>query len=79
MHPTRVQSKTLEALEEWRQTICRTAPYKDELGYIRDMCTLLSYNGYVFPQIRSEDAAVLNQTEVRMHIERKRHRKLTQM
>lgn len=64
MHPNRVQVKTLEALEEWTQTICRTASYKEDLGYIRDMHTLLSYNGYTFPRIRSEDAAVLNQTEV---------------
>ena len=59
-----MQTKTLEALEEWTQTICRTAPYKEDLGFIRDMHTLLSCNGYVFPRIKNEDAAVLNQTEV---------------
>ena len=39
--------------------------YKDDLGYIRDMHRLLSYKGYVFPEVKKEDAAVLNPSEVR--------------
>ncbi|KAI9759851.1 MAG: ribosome biogenesis protein tsr3 [Chaenotheca gracillima] len=63
IRPTRVQLKILEAIEEWRQTICQTSRYKEDLGYIRDMHRLLSYKGYMFPEIRREDAAVLNPTD----------------
>ncbi|KAF4980938.1 hypothetical protein FZEAL_3157 [Fusarium zealandicum] len=60
---TRVQAKILEALEEWRGTICDTSRYKEDLGFIRDMHRLLSYKGYVFPEVRREDAAVLNPSD----------------
>jgi len=62
---TRVQSKILEAIEEWRTTLCMHSKYKADLGYIRDMHRLLSYKGYVFPETKKEDAAVLNPSEVR--------------
>ncbi len=62
--PSRVQSKILEAIEEWRQTICQTSRYKDDLGFIRDMHRLLLYKGYMFPEVRREDAAVLNPSDV---------------
>jgi hypothetical protein len=65
VHSTRVQSKILELIEEWRQTICQTSQFKDDLGFIRDMHRLLSYKGYVFPEVRKEDAAVLNPSDVR--------------
>ncbi|KAL8976875.1 MAG: hypothetical protein Q9205_007211 [Flavoplaca limonia] len=55
--------KILEAIEEWRMTICQTSRYKEDLGFIRDMHRLLSYKGYVFPQVRREDAAVLNPSD----------------
>lgn len=61
---TRVQQKILEAIEEWRGTICQTSRYKEDLGFIRDMHRLLSYKGYVFPEVRREDAAVLNPSDV---------------
>ena len=61
---TRVQNKILELIEEWRQTICQTSRYKDDLGFIRDMHRLLSYKGYIFPEVRKEDAAVLNPSDV---------------
>jgi hypothetical protein len=64
MRPTRVQAKILEAIEEWRGTICETSRYKEDLGFIRDMHRLLSYKGYVFPEVRREDAAVLNPSDV---------------
>jgi ADP-ribosylation factor-binding protein GGA len=63
IRPTRVQQKILEQIEEWRSTICQTSRYKEDLGHIRDMHRLLSYKGYVFPEIRREDAAVLNPSD----------------
>ncbi|KAL9024139.1 MAG: hypothetical protein Q9196_006735 [Gyalolechia fulgens] len=63
VRPSRVQMKILEAIEEWRMTICQTSRYKEDLGFIRDMHRLLSYKGYMFPQIRREDAAVLNPSD----------------
>ena len=65
IRPSRVQSKILEAIEEWRVTICDTSRYKEDLGFIRDMHRLLSYKGYTFPEVRREDAAVLNPSDVR--------------
>lgn len=64
IRPTRVQLKILEEIEEWRQTICQTSRYKEDLGFIRDMHRLLSYKGYMFPEVRREDAAVLNPSDV---------------
>ncbi|KXG47109.1 uncharacterized protein PGRI_038550 [Penicillium griseofulvum] len=60
---SRVQHRILESIEEWRQTICQTSRYKDDLGFIRDMHRLLLYKGYMFPEIRREDAAVLNPSD----------------
>ncbi|KAK3346684.1 VHS domain-containing protein [Lasiosphaeria hispida] len=60
---SRVQLKILEAIEEWRGTICETSRYKEDLGFIRDMHRLLSYKGYTFPEVRREDAAVLNPSD----------------
>jgi ADP-ribosylation factor-binding protein GGA len=63
MRPSRVQLRILEAIEEWRQTICQTSRYKEDLGFIRDMHRLLSFKGYMFPEVRREDAAVLNPSD----------------
>ncbi|KAI1122271.1 ADP-ribosylation factor-binding protein GGA2 [Nemania abortiva] len=60
---TRVQAKILEAIEEWRSTICETSRYKEDLGFIRDMHRLLSYKGYHFPEVRRDDVAVLNPSD----------------
>lgn len=60
---TRVQTKILEAIEEWRSTICETSRYKEDLGFIRDMHRLLSYKGYNFPEVRRDDVAVLNPSD----------------
>ncbi|OBA21622.1 VHS-domain-containing protein [Metschnikowia bicuspidata var. bicuspidata NRRL YB-4993] len=57
---SRVQRMILAHIEEWYQTICKTSRYKDEFGYIRDMHRLLANKGYVFPEVKVEDAAVLN-------------------
>jgi hypothetical protein len=59
-----VQNKILGLIEEWRSTICQTSRYKEDLGYIRDMHRLLSFKGYVFPEVKMEDAAVLNPSDV---------------
>jgi len=61
---SRVQNKILELIEEWRQTICQNSKYRDDLGYIRYMHRLLSFKGYMFPEVKREDAAVLNPNEV---------------
>ena len=60
---TRTQTRILELIEEWRRTICETSKYKEDLGFIRDMHRLLSYKGYSFPEIKREDAAVLNPSD----------------
>lgn len=61
-----MQNKILELIEEWRSTICQTSKYKEDLGFIRDMHRLLSYKGYMFPEVKREDAAVLNASDVRI-------------
>lgn len=63
IRPSRVQGKILEAIEEWRATICQTSRYKEDLGFIRDMHRLLLYKGYMFPEVRRDDAAVLNPSD----------------
>ncbi|KAJ5760560.1 hypothetical protein N7520_007716 [Penicillium odoratum] len=63
MRPSRVQHRILELIEEWRQTICQTSRYKEDLGFIRDMHRLLLYKGYAFPEVRRDDAAVLNPSD----------------
>ncbi|KAK8156438.1 ADP-ribosylation factor-binding protein-like protein GGA1 [Phyllosticta citrichinensis] len=63
VHPSRVHNRILELIEEWRSTICMTSRYKEDLGFIRDMHRLLSYKGYTFPEVRREDAAVLNPSD----------------
>lgn len=60
---TRTQTLILEAIEEWRETICKTSRHKEDLGYIRDMHRLLSFKGYSFPEVNREDAAVLNPSD----------------
>ncbi|KAK6456268.1 VHS domain-containing protein [Scheffersomyces xylosifermentans] len=60
---SRVQRLILAQIEEWYQTICRTSKYKEDFGYIKDMHRLLSNKGYIFPEVKVEDAAVLNPTD----------------
>lgn len=60
---TRLHRLILAQIEEWNQTICRTSKYKDDFGYIRDMRRLLLQKGYVFPEVKLEDASVLNPTD----------------
>ncbi|KAI0016336.1 VHS-domain-containing protein [Xylariomycetidae sp. FL0641] len=63
MRYSEVQTKILELIEEWRCTICETSRYKEDLGYIRDMHALLHAKGYRFPEVRRDDAAVLNPSD----------------
>ncbi|KAJ6021024.1 hypothetical protein N7540_006528 [Penicillium herquei] len=63
VRPSRVQYRILESIEEWRQTICQTSRHKEDLGFIRDMHRLLLRQGYSFPEVRREDAAVLNPSD----------------
>lgn len=60
---SRVQRMILAQIEEWYQTICKTSKYKEEFGYIRDMHRLLANKGYVFPEVKLEDVAVLNPSD----------------
>lgn len=60
---TRVQRLILAQIEEWYQTICKTSKYKEDFSYIKDMYRLLSHKGYVFPEVKVEDAAVLNPSD----------------
>lgn len=57
---TKVQRLILGQIEEWYQTICRTSKYKNDFVYIKDMHRLLLNKGYIFPEVKVEDAAVLN-------------------
>lgn len=59
----RVHRLILSQIEEWYQTICKTSKYKEDFGYIRDMHRLLSNKGYIFPEVKVEDAAVLNPSD----------------
>lgn len=60
---TKVQRLILTAIEEWYQTICKHAAYKEDMGYIRDMHRLLKYKGYIFPKIKEEDLSVLRPSD----------------
>ncbi|CAG8550055.1 8483_t:CDS:10 [Rhizophagus irregularis] len=61
--PERPPLRILEFIQEWRSTICVNSRHKDDLVHINDMYRLLSYKGYIFPEIDTQSAAVLNPTE----------------
>ncbi|KAG0663640.1 hypothetical protein C6P44_001646 [Monosporozyma unispora] len=60
---SKVQKLILTAIEEWYQTICKHATYKDDLNFIKDMRRLLKYKGYLFPRIQAADLAVMRPTD----------------
>lgn len=60
---SRSQRLILGLIEEWTQTLCKTSRYKLDLGFIRDMRRLLDHKGYIFPELKKEDAAVLNPSD----------------
>lgn len=39
-------AKILELIHEWKNTLCATSKYKEDLVHIRDMHRLLSYKGW---------------------------------
>ncbi|EMR08792.1 hypothetical protein PNEG_02962 [Pneumocystis murina B123] len=57
---TRLQTKILQIIAEWNQTLCLTSRYKEDLMNIRDMYRLLQFKGYMFPEIQNDSASVLN-------------------
>lgn len=59
LHYTRVQTLILEMIEEWNATLVKSSRYRDDLGFIRDMHRLLSYKGYIFPEISADELAAL--------------------
>ncbi|KAI5478651.1 VHS domain containing protein [Pseudohyphozyma bogoriensis] len=61
--PPPPMAKVLELVHEWKNTICVTSKYKEDLVHIRDMHRLLSYKGYRFPDFDRRAASVLNPTE----------------
>lgn len=62
---TAYQSKILEMIHEWKQTLCVSSKHKEDLVHIRDMHRLLTYKGYRFPTIDSRASGVLNPENVR--------------
>ncbi|KAG0256546.1 hypothetical protein BG011_004436 [Mortierella polycephala] len=58
--PTPVQTRILELIQEWYQTLCKSSRYKEDLVHIKDMHRLLTYKGYRFPQLKGDSASVLN-------------------
>lgn len=58
--PTPVQSKILEMIQEWYETLCRNSRYKEDLIHIRDMHRLLGFKGYRFPRLKGDALSVLN-------------------
>ncbi|KAG5438739.1 hypothetical protein PCANB_002459 [Pneumocystis canis] len=57
---SRVQTRILQIIAEWNQTLCLTNRYKEDLMNIRDMHRLLQFKGYVFPSVQYESTSVLN-------------------
>ncbi|KAJ2732953.1 ARF-binding protein [Coemansia sp. BCRC 34962] len=57
--PNPLQYRILELLQEWRVTLCRRSRYKDDLQRINDMYSLLRRKGWRFPELESENAAVV--------------------
>ncbi|KAI9506056.1 ARF-binding protein [Coemansia spiralis] len=57
--PNPVHHRILEMLQEWRTTLCRHSRYRDDLHRINDMYSLLRRKGWRFPDIETENAAVM--------------------
>lgn len=47
--PGPAQTKILELIHEWKQTICVTSKHREDLVHIRDMHRLLGYKGEPHP------------------------------
>ncbi|KAJ1999385.1 ARF-binding protein [Coemansia thaxteri] len=57
--PNPLQHRILELLQEWRVTLCRRSRYKEDLQRINDMYALLCRKGWRFPELESENVAVV--------------------
>ncbi|KAJ2864256.1 ARF-binding protein [Coemansia aciculifera] len=57
--PNPLHYRILELLQEWRVTLCRRSRYKDDLQRINDMYSLLRRKGWRFPELESENVAVV--------------------
>ncbi|KAJ2768472.1 ARF-binding protein [Coemansia nantahalensis] len=60
-HP--VQYRILEMLQEWRVTLCQRSRHREDLQRINDMYSLLCRKGWRFPQIDSDNVAVVLEPE----------------
>ncbi|CAG8461435.1 11867_t:CDS:10 [Ambispora gerdemannii] len=58
--PNPVQLRILEYIQEWRSTLCSTSRHKEDFVHISDMHRLLTFKGYIFPEVDTESVAVLN-------------------
>lgn len=56
---SRVQTRILQIIAEWNQTLCLTSRYKEDLMNIHDMYRLLQFKGYMFPDIQHDSTSVL--------------------
>ncbi|KAJ1642682.1 ARF-binding protein [Coemansia asiatica] len=54
-----VHHRILEMLQEWRLSLCRLSRYKEDLQRINDMYSLLRRKGWRFPDVDSENIAVV--------------------
>ncbi|CDZ96194.1 Cytosolic sorting protein GGA2/TOM1 [Phaffia rhodozyma] len=61
VYPPYTMQKTLELIHEWKNTICVTAKWKEDLVHIRDMHRLLSYKGYRFKDSRANSTSITSQ------------------
>ncbi|KAJ2104636.1 ARF-binding protein [Coemansia sp. RSA 922] len=57
--PNPLHYRILELLQEWRVSLCRRSRYKDDLQRINDMYSLLRRKGWRFPELESENVAVV--------------------
>ncbi|KIJ56294.1 hypothetical protein M422DRAFT_23583 [Sphaerobolus stellatus SS14] len=63
--PGPVMTRILQTLHSWKEGICVTSRWKEDLGNIRDMHRLLSFKGYRFRDLpRTNTAAVSTANEV---------------
>lgn len=61
--PNPVHYRILEMLQEWRVSLCRRSRYKEDLQRINDMYNLLRRKGWRFPEIETDNVAVMLEPE----------------
>ncbi|KAG5518341.1 hypothetical protein PMAC_003138 [Pneumocystis sp. 'macacae'] len=75
---SRIQTRILQIIAEWNQTLCLTSRYKEDLMNIRDMHRLLLFKGYIFPEIQHDSTSVMNTPDVGFDI-RKNFRSIEEL